>query len=301
VITLNSEKGLIHIESWEEIEARPGFVKDLDPTEHKLDAIIGRYIFKDETRCGLSNCHTPHVKGYIVVTKDGYETNIGKDCGRTYFGVDFETLSRRFDREITQAENRERLWSFSFQLDEVERKLTELRSADKGADWVYRNLRPLITPSAGCPEAIVRRISAMIKSRSNVLAIEREATEAEVEMREASENRKLPRPVYVNEPIAKIAGLEALYPENDLRTLLVLELEIKLKEFQGLSIDELDHEDLRYWVKWADAVEPTLERATQVVTYGRRLLDVANLQPLLRTLTLQADTNAFRAYLRGLR
>jgi hypothetical protein len=100
MITLNSERELISVEAWADIEARPGFVKDLNPAEHTLHAIIGRYLFKNRIQCGLSDCRTPHGKGYIVVTKDGGETNIGKDCGRTYFGVDFEQLARKFDRDL---------------------------------------------------------------------------------------------------------------------------------------------------------------------------------------------------------
>jgi hypothetical protein len=300
LITLNSEKGLIHVENWDEIESRPGFEKNLNPVDHELESIIGRYLFKHKIKCGLSNCHTPHAKGYIVVTKDGRETNIGKDCGKTYFGVDFETLSKKFERDITESENRERLWSFSFKLEELERRITELRKTDRGADWVHKNIRPLITLNAGCPEVVVRRIASMIKTRSDILSIEREATQAEIENREALENRRLPRPYYIDEPIAEIEGIEALYPENDLRTLLVLELEVKMKEFQEKDIDTLTYQELGYWVKWANSVDSTIEQAIQAVTYGRNLLDTTNLEPFFRILPRQTESNSFRAYLKKL-
>ncbi len=115
MITLNSDRGLVQIDSWTDIETRPGFVKDLDPTAHKLKSIIGRYVFSDRIRCGLSNCHTPHAKGYIVVTEDGHETNIGKDCGKTYFGVDFEILSGQFERDLAASQNREAPREFCLQ------------------------------------------------------------------------------------------------------------------------------------------------------------------------------------------
>ncbi|MGQ0526265.1 MAG: hypothetical protein ACT4P8_21705 [Betaproteobacteria bacterium] len=275
-------------------------MKDLDPTQHKLDSIIGRYIFKEKIRCGLSNCHTLHAKGYIASTKDGLETNIGKDCGKTYFGVDFETMSRLLDRDITEAENRDRLWNFSFRLDDVERRVAALRSADKGADWLHTKLRSLITPNAGCPEAVVRQVSSMVKMRSTKLSVQREATEAEIVQRETAENRRLPRPFYTEEQVADISGLEALYPENDLRKLLVLDLAEKIKDFQTLNIDTMSYEELRRWVKWVDSVEPTRDRASDAVTRGRTLLATANLQPLLKIMNRQADTDAFRAYLKGL-
>jgi phage-related tail protein len=37
---------------------------------------------------------------YVVATTHGIETNIGKDRGKMYFGVNFETMSKQFDRDI---------------------------------------------------------------------------------------------------------------------------------------------------------------------------------------------------------
>lgn len=73
MITLNCERGLVQIEDWADIESQPGFVKNLDPSAHKLKAIIGRYVFPEKIRCGLSNRHTPYAKGCIVVTEDGHD------------------------------------------------------------------------------------------------------------------------------------------------------------------------------------------------------------------------------------
>lgn len=300
MITLNADKGLIRVESWDDIQARPGFVCDLDPAQHALESIIGRYVFKAKIRCGLSNCHTPHAKGYIVVTRNGRETNIGKDCGKAYFGVDFETLSRRFDRDITEKENREQLWSFSFQLEELKNRISEMRGTQNGADWVYKNTRALLSPNRGCPEEVVRRISAMIKARQNLLSTQREATLQEIENLEARQGRRLPRPYYLDEPVAEIAGVDALYPENDLRSLLILDVEEKIKSFEEKDIDSLDYEALRYWVKWVGSIEKTIDHASDVVSYGRRLLQPQNLQPFLKVLTAQEDVSMLRAYIRGL-
>src|SRR5690606_4074151 len=155
---------------------RPGFVKNLDPKDKVLDSIIGRYIFKNKIRCGLSNCHTPHAKGYIATTKDGHETNIGKDCGKKYFGVDFETLSRKFNRDIIELENREKLWSFSFQIEELEGKVNKIRNGSEGADWLYKQIQPLIFRNKGCPDDVVSRLLNMVKTRNNILTTQRMAS-----------------------------------------------------------------------------------------------------------------------------
>lgn len=300
MITLNSDQGLINVESWEEIESRPGFVPNLNPADHKLEAIIGRYLFKDKIKCGLSNCHTLHGKGYIVKTKEGALTNIGKDCGKTYFGVDFEDLSKKFERDITEKENRQRLGSFSIQIEEVEKTISDLRKKEHGADWVYKTTRSLVTIGKDCPEVIVRRISAMLKNGTNILSVQREATAKETEEAEAAQTRKVQRPYYIDEPIAEIAGIQALYSENDLKRLLVLDLEENIQAFKSKDIDTLNNEELRHWIKWVNTVENTLEKAAASVAFGNTLLSRSNLEPFTQTLTAKEDKSAFHSYLKTL-
>lgn len=300
MITLNTEQGLINVENWEDIESRPGFVTDLNPANHKLEGIIGRYLFKEKIRCGLSNCRTPHAKGYIVTTKDGLSTNIGIDCGRKYFSVDFDNFSKIFERDVTEKENRVRLFSFSFQIEELERTISDLRKKEHGADWVYKKTRPLISAGKDCPEVIVRRISAMLKNGTNILSVQREATVKEIEVVEAAQNRKVQRPHFVDDPIAEIAGIQALYSENDLKKLLVLDLEENLQAFKGKDIDTLSYEELRQWTKWVNSVENTLEKATISVALGNTLLSQSNLELFSQILTKNEEKNLFRQYLKAL-
>lgn len=297
MITLNSERGLVQIESWSDIESRPGFVTNLDPTAHKLQSVIGRYIFSEKIRCGLSNCHTPHAKGYIVVTEDGHETNIGKDCGKTYFGIDFEKMSKQFDIDLKDFQNREALATFAFHLDELVTRVESLRSGERGADWCHRAMRPLLTIGGGCPDAVVRKLATMVRSRNPEVTIERRATEREIEEIEVSTGRRVPRPHYVSESTGRISGIEALYPENDLRQLLVIDLEQRIEEFRKLSIHELTHTQLRDWANWIATVESTLDRAKAAIENAKTLLTAASLDPLLQSL-LDEDYQRFRTFVR---
>ncbi len=301
MIILNSSKELIRVESWADIEARPGFTQNLDPSCHELASIIGRYAFTDRIRCGLSNCHTPHIRGYIVCTKDGRETNIGKDCGKNYFGVDFELQTRQFDQDITDKENRERLWSCKFRLEELKLQTQTLRTQPNGADWVFHTSRHLVESGRMVPSAIVRKITNLVKTRQNVLVGEREATQAEVEQMEVARGRKLPRPQYVEVPIAELQGMDALSPENDLRQLLVLDIEQRLRDFESLEIDSMTSGALSHWNKWVTSIEPTLDRATAAVEAGRRLLRLENLQPLLSLLDERDQIDMMKKYLASLK
>jgi hypothetical protein len=209
-------------------------------------------------------------------------------------------LSGQFDRDPADSQNRETLGAFGFHLDELESRLTELRAGDRGADWVHKNTRPLLSIGRGCPDAVVRKLEGMVRSRNPEVTIERRATDEEVQEIEVREARSVRRPHYISDPVGRVSGLEALYPENDLRELLVIDLQKPIDEFRELSIPSLTHMELRRWAKWVATIDDTLERATTAVASGRLLLSAAGLEPLLRSLQ-QADQTQFRAFIRSLK
>jgi hypothetical protein len=137
----------------------------------------------------------------------------------------------------------------------------------------------------------------MVRERTTIVSIERAASENEISAMEAIENRKIRRPHFVSEPIGQILGIEALYPENDLRELLVLDLEEKLAAFKKLRIGEMSYDELRHWTKWVTSIEKTLDRVTSTIAAGQALLAPQNLGMLLRTISMPADQVAFRDFL----
>jgi hypothetical protein len=100
----------------------------------------------------------------------------------------------------------------------------------------------------------------------------------------------------VTEVVAQVRGIEALYPENDLRTLMILDLESNFDQMRDADIDAMRPDELRRWSKWIGTVETTLERIAAVTSLGRALLVEANLAPL--GIELEADDlREFEAYL----
>jgi hypothetical protein len=295
MIVLNSSKELVKVDDWQSILSRPGFTENLNPNEHTLSAIIGSYAFKDKIRCGLSNCHTPHNKGYIATTTDGRETNMGSVCGKTHFGVDFEVFSRQFDEDIQEKRDRDYLWDFYFKLDQLKQRIDELRSQHRGGDWAYKKLRPFLDGGREFSE-IARKVGQMMRSGSSDLTVVREATEDEIKSIELGAGTALKRPHYVEEKIGEVFGMDALYKENDLKDLLVLELVERIKEFEGQDIDLMSRPKLRQAAKWAGSVETTLDRAVRALASARLFLTTQNLQPILITIPDDARS-AFTRYI----
>ena len=74
------------IASWDDIFGRSAYATDVDGVKTNLLAVIAPYRGLHPAKpCGLTNCHTPHNNGYLIVTDDGRETNIGANCGKKHF------------------------------------------------------------------------------------------------------------------------------------------------------------------------------------------------------------------------
>jgi len=100
----------IRFRAAEDFKSRPNYRDDLDHLQHKLHRIIGDYSFPKsaQIRCGLKECRTKHWHGgYVVETVDGLETNIGADCGKKYFSVNWGDLQTAFDKAAADRDLRE--------------------------------------------------------------------------------------------------------------------------------------------------------------------------------------------------
>lgn len=300
MITLNLDKELVRVSAWEDIEQRPGFTAPLDPASHELKGIIGQYALANDVPCGLSSCRTMHRHGYLVVTKSGHETNLGKDCGKRYFDVEFEALRNAFDRDVRAKEQRERLFSLQFQIDSWRARIAELRSGPSGADNVWHSLRAFREAGRGVPTSVVHRLRTMLKTGSTQLMAEREATAQETAQAEAAQGRRIPRPHYVAEPVGDLRGLHALQDELDLRTVLVLGLSEELDEFERVQIDALSPTELGRRAKWATGVEPRFDKAVASLEAACAFLNRDNLLQLAKVLTSKEDQAEFEKYMRAL-
>jgi hypothetical protein len=300
VITLNQDKELVRVSAWEDIANRPGFTAPLDPASHKLKGIIGQYTLAHDVPCGLSSCRTLHRHGYLVVTQSGHETNLGKDCGKRYFEVEFEAMRNAFDRDLRAKEQRERLYSLKFQIDEWRVRIDELRVGPSGADSTWRSLRAFREAGRGVPDSVVYRLRTMLKTGATLVEVDREATEDEVARVEATQGRHVPRPYHVSEPVGELRGLHALQDEMDLRVLLVVGLSTELDQFEHVAIDSLSPNELGRWAKWATGMEAQLERAVTSLDAARVFLDRDNLMLLSRSLTKAEERAEFGRYLRTL-
>ncbi|ASK18886.1 hypothetical protein [Halomonas sp. N3-2A] len=107
----------IRIDSPADLYSRPKFQEEVDfspVTNRKLKFILQAYQFPEDQQipCGISSCRTKHGRGFLVLTSDGLETNIGNRCGKKHLGADFDYERNRFNAEQRRAKNRQAVSDF---------------------------------------------------------------------------------------------------------------------------------------------------------------------------------------------
>ena len=217
-----------------------------------------------------------------------------------HFGVEFETLSKQLDQDYKESKNREKLDNFKSQVESVEKNISELRHQAKGADWVYNNSNKLSSLGGDCDEIIVRKINEMAKARANTLTLSTEATDEEIQTLEASQSRKIQRPHIITKNIAEIVGLSVFYPENNLKDILVFDLQKQLNLFRTKPVDLMTYAELQTWVKFVDSIENKLETVKRTIKAGTSLLNLENLKPFSALLVKTEDKKKFLSFISNL-
>lgn len=305
MITLNTERGLVRIASWDDVESVPGFRASIDPKTVKLKEIIGSYTFDMLIPCGLSTCHQPHGNGFLVAAEDGRVTNIGRICGKRHFLVEFTQMSRVYLAAVRAQQNREFLGELKNRLPTIAAEVSALKSAQDGASWIYSRINQLTGRSVALPTPIVNAVRQAIRRGDGTLVIERAASKQEREDRSAAVDVKglehLRRNVayVVEDPIGQLEGFAALAPGNGLRELFGA-IEPFLATLSDADVENLSDKQLRELSKAGSELDSNLERLRTVIAAGRRLLVKQNIQQLARFATSRAETQSFERFLREL-
>lgn len=304
MITLNSERGLQRIESWDDILSTPGFTTRVDPKTVKLKEIIGSYTFGTLIPCGLSTCQQPHAKGFLVVASDGRVTNLGRICGQRHFSVEFTQMSRAFLAAVRARNNREFLWEVKNRLPTITAEVSAIRGGPYGASWINARINQLTGKSGSLPEPIVNAVRQAIRRGDGALMTQRKAVKEEREaLAAATEVAGLDRrnriSDFVEVQVGQLDGFAAIAVGNGLKE-IVGSIEPFVATLAEVDIDTLPDKQLRELSKVGGELEPNLARLRTVVSAGRRLLVRQNIQQLTQFLVKREDIRAFDLFCRDL-
>jgi len=275
MIALTIEKGFREVSTWNEVFEMPGYTNSLNPEKEELKQILGKYEFLTYEKCGLSNCGTPHGKGYIVETASGKLTNIGSYCGKKHFSVEFENLSRVFDRHYKDYKARERIEAYQKTINSKFSEVSSIENDFGSIDTAYKVQQFFKGKSKNYPKTIVQKLSKMVKDNDPNIYIDRMLSKGEIDAREASGQINVPK--YERVIANSITGLNFLYEYNDLRLLYVIDFKNPLEEFQKLNIDNLLSKDLDFWSKKIGEIDGNIRRIREVMEEGYKFLQLGNM------------------------
>ncbi|CFR15155.1 Uncharacterised protein [Yersinia frederiksenii] len=285
MIALNTATGIIEVNSWQDIIDRPHFRMNINPTTVELKEIIGSYQFNEDVNCGLTTCHQPHKRGYLVMTKEGFETNIGKDCGKNYFSVNFVDMKVKFDRDVKISFQREIVRKAIDKAPELLVLVEELRKQIKGADWLHQKIEK-VKSRTEVGDAAATELRKMLKERRKELLLSRLATETEKEDEYAIDPSLKARlngePFYITNVMGSVNFIEALAKENDLKEILIRDVTRTLKALIACDLTSIKERDLGHLSKDANSLDSKLLKAREAIEIAKKFLTKDNLSPLVR-------------------
>ncbi len=187
----------------EDITSRPQWRDGLDPTEHRLQQILGDYEFPKalEWACGLSTCRQIHQRGFLVRTEDGLETHIGNVCGVKHFHlVSWEAERSRYRRAKEDAELRLYLEQALAERDTL---AAQARGRIQALEGLVQQLREVLERLARDPD--VHRVFMEALRAGGAIRKARTLSEEEADSRGLPPGRRT-----FTETVAQLEGMSAV-------------------------------------------------------------------------------------------
>ncbi|KRP64703.1 hypothetical protein [Pseudomonas orientalis] len=270
------------IESYEDLLARKDFRPRLEfhpQGERNMKDVLWPYRFSEKVNCGISACRQLHFQGYLITTSDGFETGIGADCGRKYFGLKFTRQRQLVDKEVAR---RQRVKSIKDMIDQLPVMVTTL--AQIKAD--YLDLQEMKQRLMG---AIGPSIYAALKQRAEKdgARIMRSVrlTGRDLEAHYATTNKRSSRQddaPYREEVIATLEGLPFIRARfKDMLVTNLLEPLQLLSACKTAEVEDWKVRELQKTAKWVGEVPQSLIKAQELIAAGRLFFKSENIANLV--------------------
>jgi len=272
-------KSLVKIQSWQEIEERPGYQAKVNQDDIEIKKIIGRYQLPSKQPCGISSCSTPHNRGYLVVCSGGIETNIGHRCGKRIFGVEFKELERIFTKDTNSQRYRENIARKKNQLADIESRIGWLTYGERQGDYCYKELKWHATK--GFESQTLQALHKRAEKNDDI--IRRHIVMSSEEREYARETGAID---IEEEVVAKIYGLSAIKNYKKLNGLLTTTLGEELNSFKALDEAKLEYDELKRWNNWVNRLEKNVKKVEEIIDDCHRFLTQENTNKIRRYKTL---------------
>lgn len=270
---------LIKLDGWEQVYARPNFVKDLDLKDKKLKALVGYYKNEPPRECGIKSCRRTHRLGGIVVTEDDFETSIGHMCGSKIFEEKFDVLIKQLEKEVDFEIYKEAVASRKSRIFEYWQKAAALTGGVNGilrlADKISQLKDPLQVGRFASMELTNMAANKQTKVSSSVWVEKKKRELTEAELKDGEKKYKL-----VDVIVGQIKNTEVLLSANDMKSLYHDEIEHVLLALQNLNLETASMKQISNIGKHAAVLDTRLARIGSLKELAVDFLTKDNLKPL---------------------
>lgn len=243
---------LVDLKGPSDLQRRPAYRPCLDASGEQLAEVLAPYHFEEQYPCGLASCRQPHQWGFLVITLNGIETNIGQVCGKNIFGDEFEIKANLQKKRAERKFHFEKLQNIRDNKDHYLTRIAELYDRRTGVKWADSSLRELKNTIG---RHTSRKLHKMATRGETLIEDVREATLEERERHKAMNSAAKPLD-YVSEKVGDLLGLGFL--NSDPRQVLT-NLKDKLHELNAIDVKELNAKKLKIWVDWANDIDRSFE------------------------------------------
>ncbi|RUR52730.1 hypothetical protein [Vreelandella populi] len=272
----------IRIDSPNDLYSRSKFQEDVDfsfQSGRKLKLILQAYQFPEDKQipCGISSCRTQHGRGFLVLTSDGLETNIGNRCGKKHLGADFDYERNRFKAEQRRIKNRLAISEFR---ENITQSRALLDSVIERAKPIQKRKKQLMReyPAAWSEAKKLSKRRVSYIDNDERLKLEDARTlhkEQNVQLGFSKWlNREKPT---VSDLKIRLEGLSAI--SYNFHEELVVGLHAPLGDLMALTdaaIDDMSDASLDKWRKLIQQVSVNISKAEDMIIETGKLTDAAN-------------------------
>lgn len=274
---LRPEYAIPLITSWEDMFSRRKFSFDVDGTKVELRAVIAPYRGLQPAKpCGLTNCHTPHNNGYLIITVDDRETNIGSDCGKKHF-PDFAMQALTLDRALREESLRRIVSEAQAASDELRAQFVRLRSENEGAEWCVRCIRALRQILVSIDPQLWHSLRRKANAGDSLVNEVRERSKVEIRELVAANLGRAEELRFESKPAGRLVGIEVLSDRLDLNASLVRGAEAALSELIAVDPRKASGRVLQKASKSTTEIARFLLLAREAVEAGRSFFKDSNL------------------------
>ncbi|HDY89364.1 MAG TPA: hypothetical protein ENH82_14770 [bacterium] len=274
IIVSEDGKSFVEISCWEDIITRPKYESKVDKEQVKLKAIIGKYYLSPKHPCGISSCGTAHNKGFLVVCQGGIETNIGDDCGRNIFGVDFKTLENQFNQDMNIQRYREKIKTYQSRIESYIENIENLKNGDIGGIATYEKIKWFMTK--GFETKTLHALERKAKLKDNRIFELQKMDNRDIELARESGNYETHNKV----EIGLLMGITAAIDYKKLKTLLQVHLSEEVDKFKSIDADTLSYKDLQFWHNWANRLDKRIAQAKEIIGECKSFLNDKNISTI---------------------